>query len=454
MSTSQQLDMMEEATENTYLMEGDEESPVMGTKKMIAKDNSGVSVWKAALMFTMSIAGAGVLGISGAIAQSGGLASIAAFLMIAYTTKRSYDLLIALSLDTEGVKGSYERLGDIALGTTGRLAVFVAKFMYAFFTLIVHIKVVKDNFPSAMMGILGSSNEYLYLFEDKDVVTFVISFLVVFPLCLLRDFGLVEHTSTAKLATVFAISFIILHMYFTNPGRLPIQGTTVYEDWLAVKPNLLPSLGTFVFFFVGHHCAHLSFDSLRKDIRDIKHWKQVSTLCVLLCIFLGICMGLTVYMTFWSETTSIMLQLYPNTDEINVAKILVCGFAIFTLPLPFLAVREMIVVSIPHSEKVEDCWWLQGETQLIGRYHFALTFIIWFIATMLAILAPSLNDVLNVGGCFSGSLIAYILPSLFYFSLRGYSREACFMMVLGLVVGVMGTFFAVRTMLMHLGMLP
>ena len=224
------------------------------------------------------------------------------------------------------------------------------------------------------------------------------------------------------------------------------------------------SLGTFVFFFVGHHCAHLSFESLRPECRDIKHWKRVSTLCVLLCVALGVCMGLTVYVTFWGETTSIMLQLYPMTMEINFAKILVCLFAILTLPLPFLAAREMIVISIPRKKSIHNNnnnknkdspteWWLQSERQLTPALHVTLTCVIWFVSTVLAILAPSLNDILNVGGCFSGSLIAYILPSLFHLALKGYTNEACFLLLFGLVVGIVGTFFALRTMLAHLGMI-
>eukprot|EP00540_Astrosyne_radiata_P002351 CAMPEP_0116839438 /NCGR_PEP_ID=MMETSP0418-20121206/9769_1 /TAXON_ID=1158023 /ORGANISM="Astrosyne radiata, Strain 13vi08-1A" /LENGTH=114 /DNA_ID=CAMNT_0004469553 /DNA_START=36 /DNA_END=377 /DNA_ORIENTATION=+ len=84
----------------------------------------------------MSVAGAGVLGISGAIAQSGGLISIFFILVIAVLTKRSYDVLIGLSLDTEGVNGSYERLGEIASGKAGRIAVYASKFVYTFFTLV------------------------------------------------------------------------------------------------------------------------------------------------------------------------------------------------------------------------------------------------------------------------------------------------------------------------------
>ena len=213
----------------------------LSANQILKADTEGVSVPQAALMFTMSIAGAGVLGISGAIAQSGGLVSVVAILSIAVLTKRSYDLLISLSIDTDGVEGSYERLGEIAMDAPGRVAVFASKFTYTFFTLVVHIKIVKDNFSSAMQGIVGGPGALLHLLQNhKDSVTFLVSLVIIFPMCLLRDSSLVEKTSVAKIATVVAITFILVHTYFSGSSQLPVQGTTVYEDWFTVKPNLLP----------------------------------------------------------------------------------------------------------------------------------------------------------------------------------------------------------------------
>lgn len=192
-----------------------------------------------ALMFCMSIAGAAALGISGAIAQSGGIASIFVICFVAILTKRSLDLLIALSIDTEGVDGSYENLGDIAMGVWGRCLVFFAKYLYTFFLLIVHIKVVKDNFPSAMQGIVGPENAYL--FANKDIVTFIVSLLVVFPMCLLRTMGLVELTSVAKISTAIVITGFIFYFYFDSGSPdIPIRNESVYENWFEVKPGILP----------------------------------------------------------------------------------------------------------------------------------------------------------------------------------------------------------------------
>ena len=174
----------------------------------------------------------------------------------------------------------------------------------------------------------------------------------------------------------------------------------------------------------------------------------------MLCIFLGLAMGFTVYFTFYRETTSIMLQLYPHTIEVDFARLFVCGFVMFTLPLPFYACREMMIMCIPRDPqcllegRLE--WWLLQEKQLVASLHYGLTFLIWFVATVLAILAPSLNDILNLGGCASGSLIAYVLPGLFHVKLKGWCRDAVIMLAFGSFVGSVGTFFAAKTMIQHI----
>jgi len=75
-------------------------------------------------------------------------------------------------------------------------------------------------------------------------------------------------------------------------------------------------------------------------------------------------------------------------------------------------------------------------------WHFSVTFSIWLAVTMLAIKSPSLGDVLNLVGSFSGTLIAFVLPSAFSFRLRGYNLMAWIILVVGGVIGFLGSTFA------------
>jgi amino acid permease len=80
--------------------------------------------------------------------------------------------------------------------------------------------------------------------------------------------------------------------------------------------------------------------------------------------------------------------------------------------------------------------------QLTFLCHAALTFAIWLIVTVLAIKSPSLIDVLDLVGAFTGTMLAFILPALFSFKLNGYSHTSLAILVIGGAVGLLGTSFS------------
>jgi amino acid permease len=100
-----------------------------------------------------------------------------------------------------------------------------------------------------------------------------------------------------------------------------------------------------------------------------------------------------------------------------------------------------------HMSDDEDemaVWWLipGEESELIDPVHIALTTFLWALTTFLAIKAPSLGDVLDLVGCATGTVIAFILPAMFSFKLHGYSHLALAFLVVGASVGLIGTFFS------------
>lgn len=99
-------------------------------------------------------------------------------------------------------------------------------------------------------------------------------------------------------------------------------------------------------------------------------------------------------------------------------------------------------------EKIFPPLFLPNEKkQLSILYHFVITFIFWLIIITMALLAPSLGDVLNLVGCATGTLIAFVFPALA--SLRIRQGGTPFMLLpslllfVGGIVGCMGTYFAV-----------
>ncbi|KAL7541036.1 hypothetical protein ACHAWF_006839 [Thalassiosira exigua] len=87
-------------------------------------------------------------------------------------------------------------------------------------------------------------------------------------------------------------------------------------------------------------------------------------------------------------------------------------------------------------------WILLDGRQLTLPWHAALTFMLWLIATVCAIKSPSLGDVLDLTGAFTGTLLAFVLPCVFSFKLKGYSHLSMTILAIGGIVGLLGTCFS------------
>ena len=169
-----------------------------------------------------------------------------------------------------------------------------------------------------------------------------------------------------------------------------------------------------------------------------------------MAVIISLALGLFVYMTFWQNATSSMFELYPSgLRAVDTCRLLLCISMLLTYPFPFFTVRELIIMTIvdyytskmtisttkdDDEEEVEplqkDChiftpqleeinyrqertimsklsWLLlPGDamnSQLILKYHVALTTTLFFTTLTLAIVARSLGDVLNLTGCATGT---------------------------------------------------
>ncbi|KAL7561292.1 hypothetical protein ACA910_022560 [Epithemia clementina (nom. ined.)] len=91
-------------------------------------------------------------------------------------------------------------------------------------------------------------------------------------------------------------------------------------------------------------------------------------------------------------------------------------------------------------------------TQLKLFFHVALTLKLWLVVVGLALAAPSLGDVLDLVGCASGTMIAFVVPACLSFRFKGYSLLATILLLVGGVVGLVGTFFSIKKIWRDMGL--
>jgi len=456
------------------------------------KLSNGSSISECTFNFTNSIVGAGALGVGSAFAASGGLISIISLLSVALLAKISLDLIISLTISMGGGNISYEELGNISYGVSGRVAVLLCKALYSFGCLVAYIIVIKDNFGAGLGHIAYGDNFFVednddietwvqsFLREDKVVVS-LLSILLILPLCFHRDIAPLAKFSALGMLSIVVITFIVIHLYMINPVDKS-TGNDIVERWFEVRSGYMQSLGTFVFSFVCHNTVNLAYESLDAPVQNITGWKQVSLFSILISTSISLTLGLFVYMTFWEETGSDIFDQYPPSLSIDTAKILLCVNMVLTFPLPFFTCREMLIVIFSdlncffsseantvginlsadqesnYPESLEDSalstnielkdtmlkkWTIPGEDrQLILPCHVLCTIGLWGTITFLAVIAPSLGDVLDLVGCATGTPIAFILPAVFSLKLVGYTKKAMLILFCGTVIAILGTYFS------------
>lgn len=84
-----------------------------------------------------------------------------------------------------------------------------------------------------------------------------------------------------------------------------------------------------------------------------------------------------------------------------------------------------------------------NSNQFILCYHVIITFSLWAITTTLAVVSPSLGDILDLVGSMTGTLVAFVLPGLFSFKIKGRCTwDALLIILVGGCVGCVGTYFS------------
>ena len=333
------------------------------------EDDRGSTVPEAIFNFTNCIVGAGVIGLGGAIASSGGFISIILICFFAVVTKLSLDLLIRLSRSSSMERSttrSYEDLAHNSLGYwKGRVVVMVCKFSYSFGCLVAYVIVIKDNCGPALISLLYDNNDngddtttnnnnniisdwVEWFLSTNYMVTWFVSSIFILPLCLLRNMTKMAFVSLISVASMVTIVGIVIYIYFECPDVRQESDGSFYNNWVEIQAGVLGNLGTFVFTFVSQHTVHLVFSSLKPSLRNAKNWKVVSSCSIIAASTVSLLVGIFVYITFWKNTKSDIFSMYPSGWMIDTAKLLLSLTMIFTFPLPFFACRELLILILIH----------------------------------------------------------------------------------------------------------
>ncbi|GLE05082.1 hypothetical protein PINS_up014066 [Pythium insidiosum] len=402
------------------------------------------SVWGSTFTLTNTILGSGTLAVPFAIASSGWLLGNAVMLVIAVLTRYSVTLLLAAS-DRAGVNcaRTYESLGHHTMGAWGtRLAEFTFIFG-GFGTLVSYFMFITDLF-TIVLGVDA---------QHKWVVTCVCWAAVILPLSLNRRLGRLRLSSVlAVLSIGYVVAFVTvaLIVVLRHDGTRANGDTDVVPGVRAVRfePGSVYTVTLLIAAFACHNTALPVYDELRQ--RSLPRMDRAVIGAISIAFLLYEAVGISGYLQFGDATRdNILLNFSPEyvATHTSLRAPLWLGRAcmavalLFTTPIamwPFRSCLLSVYLRIKHAgvqTPSSAASWREHATATVGSQLLIL---------LCSIFVPSVKIPLSIVGSVSGSLLIFILPSLFFMLQSPHALldrrhlGPLLMLATGAAVGVLG----------------
>ncbi|ETV99842.1 hypothetical protein H310_07882 [Aphanomyces invadans] len=358
------------------------------------------------ITLTNTILGSGTLAVPFAIASSGYGVGVAVMVTIALLTQYSVHLLM-LASDAAGnaAAKTYESLGHHTMGKWGT---YLAEFTFIF-------------------GGFGTLTSYFIFITDlfcvvlavpkafRAWVTVACTVVVILPLSLLRKLGKLRLSSLlATCAVGYVVSLFLVVYVVVQTSNNPL---VVDAPAMRLSSNSVYTVTLLIQAFACHNTALPVYEELQD--RSIKRMNQAVFGAISLAFGLYSVIGLCGYFTFGAATmdnilvnfTPEFVATYPGVREpLLFGRLCMAIALLFCAPIatwPFRSCVLSVFLRVKNGHQTPSSAATDTEFRVITA---ALQGLILFAA----IFVPSVKIPLSIVGSVAGSLIIFIMPSLFY----------------------------------------
>ncbi|XP_051137621.1 amino acid transporter AVT3B-like [Andrographis paniculata] len=383
----------------------------------------------------ISIVGAGVLGLPYTFMRTGWVTSLLTVFAVAALTFRGMMLLIHTrkkvedsSLVTSRKITSFGDLGFAVCGSVGRFAVDAmivlsqAGFCVGYLIFIGNTLANLFNSPSLMLSagpkVWGISAKALYIWS-----------------CFPFQLGLNSIPTLTLLAPLSIFADIV---------DLGAMGVVIVQDGLMVAKQLpaVEAFGTVSTFFYGLGVAVYSFEGvgmalpLEMEMKDKSKFGKILGLTMLFIAGLYGAFGLMGYFAFGENTMDIITGNMGKGLLSTLVQLGLCINLFFTFPMMMNPVYEVF----------ERSFWN-------GKYCLWMRWVLVLVVSLVALFVPNFADFLSLVGSSTCCALGFVLPALFHYLAfkdemsRGQACSDIGMAVLGVFLGVSGTWFSVQEIL-------
>uniref|UniRef100_S4R7M2 Solute carrier family 38 member 2 n=1 Tax=Petromyzon marinus TaxID=7757 RepID=S4R7M2_PETMA len=397
------------------------------------KTSYGMSIFN----LSNAIMGSGILGLSYAMANTGIILFVVLLFAVAVMSCYSVHLLLETS-HAAGTK-SYEQLGFLAYKHVGKIAAAAAIMLQNIGAMSSYLYIVKYEMPEVLKSLLNAPVEqqstmvWRYLLNGN-VLVIIVGFLVILPLCSLKNIGLLGYTSSFSLACmVFFLIVIVIKKFqiycwvVTTANQTEVYTFTYDTRVNETLDGTCPiSLGLFnfktaytipilTFAFVAHPEILPIYMELKEPTQ--KKMQQVSNISMFAMLGMYLLTAIFGYLTFYGGVEAELLHTFVKLGGFSIVILLVrlAVLIAVTLTVP--------VVLFPMRSSVEELFFHTKTFSWLRHIIIAMMFLVLDI--LLVIFVPSIREIFGFidAGSSAGTLLIFILPSLFYLKLATQSLK-------------------------------
>eukprot|EP01105_Mastigella_eilhardi_P001048 TRINITY_DN11325_c0_g1_i1.p1 TRINITY_DN11325_c0_g1~~TRINITY_DN11325_c0_g1_i1.p1 ORF type:complete len:493 (+),score=116.02 TRINITY_DN11325_c0_g1_i1:110-1480(+) len=369
----------------------------------------GASVLSGTLNLTNTSLGAGMLATPYAFAQLG---LISGMLMLVF-----FGLLAVLGLHLHTRCGlridnltntkdvlSYGTISSRVNKYCDRVVDF-AVLLKCFGVLISYLIIMSDLFAAVSASLWKGAPDF---FVDYRFWQGLVTVVCLIPLCCLKKLDSLRFVSVGALVSVAYLVGLIVYFYFF--GKLSYERGDISLFLVTTKvPAVLP---VFVFAFTCHQNIYsvygeMTFDRFKRSNIAVSVSVATSASIYFLLASFG-------YLTTGANTNSNIIQSYPLDDiPVVIGRIFIGLLVTFSYPLLLHPARACADALLFKGMGVD--WW--PRTRFFSETAFLVA-----VSFVCALFMRQLGFVLSLVGSSGGTLICFILPGWFYWTLHPTPR--------------------------------
>lgn len=395
-----------------------------------------------------SAIGAGTLALPSQFAKLGLFSGIAVLAFASLSTTSTLHFLSRLAANTD--LNSYFAIGRMAYGTAGEVASMIALVLFIIGALIFYLVLAAGYMVSFLQfvrpGVAGS------WFSQPVYMTIMIALLTL-PLACLRDMSALGKASIMGMVCMgYILLLTVVDFFVDSAGRAIAEAPLITTFGVDV---FFGCFSTLLFAFVNHFTM-VSVVPALIDPTPARRAKVTVYSAVFVFVFYLI-VATFGYLHFGMAVSDNILNASTSTTAwaqwtYNLGRLMMAVVLILSYPLLLDPCRGTIEGALGKFFGGLHVWKATASVRSI-----VITVVLIAISAFVGIFfAPLAGVILNACTAFSGSLMVFIFPSIFFLKLGDRYRiqawergTAYFNIAFGVVFMVMGTFFSVKSIIQN-----